>query len=294
MPPEPTDAAPRDAADTCRRVRAAYERAAATAGGRWHAYVSVSDAGGVTRPAVDDDADAVVEAYSVNKIAVAVAVLDRIDRGSLALDTTVEVTAEIVVPDGDGVFRLDGGYPSRVTIGHVLATLLTVSDDTAVRLCGLVVPAGAVNGLLRARGFPRTRVVPAADPRRFHLGTTTPRETHDLLRRLATGRLLSAASTAYLLGILRAPIAATDGIRRTMSSGERGRVATKAGWLADWRNEAGVVFDRAGRPVLTYALFAHGQGDAGNLGGTHPAVEARAAMGRAFLDAVAGPTGDRD
>lgn len=269
-----------------RLVRAAYERQAAAAGGTWRAYVSVSDADGTPQAAVDDDADTVVPAYSVNKIAVAVAVLDRIDRGLLALDTTVEVTADIVVPDGDGVFGLDGGYPSRVTIGHVLATLLTISDDTAVRLCGLVAPGHEVNALLADRGFAHTRVEPAADPHRFHLGTTTARETHELLRRLACGRLVSAAATAYLLGILRSPIAATDGVRRTMSSAERRRVATKAGWYADGRHEAGIVFDRADRPALTYALFACGQGDDGNVGATHPAVQARAALGRAFLDAV--------
>ncbi|GAA3520263.1 serine hydrolase [Actinocatenispora rupis] len=267
-------------------VRAAYRRRSRTAGGTWHAYVSVTGPDGAPTVAVDDDATATVQAYSVNKVAVAVAVLDTVDRGRLALDRTVEVTADLVVPGGDGVFGLDGAYPSRVTVGHALATLLTVSDDTAVRLCGLVTPAAEINDVLAAKGFPDTRVEPAADPHRFHLGTTTARQTHDLLWALAAGTLLSPASTAYLLGVLRSPIAYTDGIRRTMSSDERHRVATKAGWYADGRHEAGIVFDPAGRPALTYALFAYGQGDAGNLGATHPATHARAGLGRTFLDAT--------
>ena len=57
-----------------------------------------------------------------------------------------------------------------------------------------------------------------ANPNRFFLGTSTPRETHDLLRALVAGTLLSPASTTYLLGLLRSPVAFTDGIRRTMSS----------------------------------------------------------------------------
>lgn len=76
-----------------------------------------------------------------------------------------------------------------------------------------------------------------------------------------------------------------------MSSVERARIATKAGWFADARHEAGVIFDAAGAPVLTYALFADGQAEPDNYGATHPAVEARARMGRRFLAAVDRLTG---
>jgi beta-lactamase class A len=129
-------------------------------------------------------------------------------------------------------------------------------------------------------------VTPVANPNRFFLGTTTPRETHDLLQALVKGMLLSATSTSFLLTILRSPVAVTDGIRRTMSSDERLRVATKAGWFSDGRNEAGIMFDPTGRPILTYSLFAHSQANPDDFGATHPAVQARAVMGREFLDAV--------
>ena len=121
--------------------------------------------------------------------------LDKVDRGLLTLDQRVEVTAAIVVPGGDGIFSLDGAYPSSVTLGHVLANLLTVSDDTAVRLCGLVCPAAEINQILVGKGFPNTQVQPVANPNRFFLGTSTPRETHDLLRALVAGTLLSPSST---------------------------------------------------------------------------------------------------
>lgn len=272
-----------------RRVAAAYRRETRRAGGTWQAYVTVE---GASAPAVAADPDAVVEAYSVNKIAVATAVLDKVDRGLLTLDQRVDVTAAIVVPGGDGIFSLDGAYPSSVTLGHVLAALLTVSDDTAVRLCGLVAPAAEINAILVAKGFPHTQVEPVANPNRFFLGTSTARETHDLLEALVGGTLLSPASTAFLLSQLRAPIAFTDGIRRDMSSAERARVATKAGWFDAARHEAGVMFDAAGAPVLTYVLFSDGAPGADDFGGTHPAVRARAAMGRAFLDAVDRLAGD--
>jgi hypothetical protein len=269
-----------------RVVAGVYAVEAGRAGGTWNSLVSVADPDGTPAPAVADKADEVVQAYSVNKVAVATAVLDKIDRGLLTLDQRVELTAAIVIPDGDGTFWIDGAYPSSLTLGHVMASLLTVSDDTCVRLCGLVCPALELNQILVAKGFPKTQVVPVANPNRFFLGTTTPRETHDLLQALVRGTLLSAASTRFLLTALRAPVAFTDGVRRTMSSAERARIATKAGWFADGRNEAGIMFDPAGRPVLTYSLFAHGQADPDDFGATHPAVQARARMGRLFLDTI--------
>jgi len=267
-------------------VKAVYDAATATAGGMWESYISVANADGTTAPTVDQSSAEVVQAYSVNKLGVATAILDKVDKGSLELTQTVEVTRDIIIPDGDGIFRLDHAYPSTVTLGHVLAALLTVSDDTAVRLCGLVTTSSEINRILTAKGFRHTQVQPTANPHRFYLGTTTPHEMHSLLQTLVTGTLLSASSTTYMLGLLRSPIAFTDGIRRIMSSGERARIATKAGWFADGRNEAGVIFSPAGKAVLTYSIFAHGQADAGNFGATHPAVQARAVIGRAFLDAV--------
>ncbi|WP_233558825.1 serine hydrolase [Micromonospora radicis] len=274
------------------RIGAAYRRERTRAGGDWQAYVSLAGpAGGAPAVAVAESPDRRTAAYSVNKIAVAVAVLDKVDRGLLTLDQQVEVSAAIVVPGGDGIFSLAGAYPSQVTLGHVLANLLTVSDDTAVRLCGLVCPAAELNQILLAKGFPNTQVQPVADPNRFYLGTSTPRETHDLLRALVAGALLSPASTDLVLRLLRSPVACTDGIRREMSSAERSRIATKAGWFADARHEAGVIFDTAGAPLVTYALFADGQPGADDYGATHPAVQARARFGRRILELTAAVAG---
>ncbi|MBB5959233.1 beta-lactamase class A [Saccharothrix tamanrassetensis] len=252
----------------------------------------MADADGVVEPAVEDEPDRVVEAYSVNKVAVAVAVLDKVDRGLVTLDQRVDVTASTVIRDTDGIFALDGAYPSSVTVGHALAALLTVSDNTAVRLCGLVCPASELNEILRGKGFAHTQVVPVANPNRFFLGTTTARETFALLQELVKGELLSETSTTHLLTVLRSLTSFTDGIRLNLSSAERLNVATKAGWFADGRNEAGIVFDASGRAVITYALFASGRfrgdqaGNAENYSATHPALRARAGLGRTLYDSV--------
>lgn len=270
-----------------RRVSYVYAREVARAEGVWSSLLTVGP-----DVAVEERADVVVNAQSVNKIAVATAVLDKIDRGLLTLDQRVEVTADIVIQDTDGIFALDRAYPSSVTLGHAMANLLTVSDNTAVRLCGLVCPALELNEILRAKGFTHTQVVPVQNPNRFFLGTTTPRETHTLLTRLVAGELLSAASTEYLLGALRATAAFTDGVRLNLATSQRLRVATKAGWFNADRHEAGVVFTESGAAGGVYAMFATGpyRGDAAandaNFGATHPALRARQAIGATLFDAA--------
>jgi beta-lactamase class A len=269
------------------RVAAVYAREVAKAQGTWSSLITVGDT-----TAVENLADTVVEAYSVNKLGVATAVLDKIDRGLLTLDQRVDVTAAIIIQDIDGIFALDGAYPSSITLGHAMANLLTVSDNTAVRLCGLVCPALELNQILRDKGFVHTQVVPVSNPNRFYLGQTTARETHTLLTKLVAGELLSPSSTAYLLNVIRSTSAFTDGIRLKLTTPERLRVATKAGWENDGRNEAGIVFAADGTPGAIYSLFATGpfSGDAAanldDFGAPHPAMRARQALGRTLYDVV--------
>jgi beta-lactamase class A len=169
-----------------------------------------------------------------------------------------------------------------------------VSDNTAVRLCGLVCPAAEINSILAAKGFVQTRVEPVANPNRFFLGVTTPREITDLLFRLANKTLLSVSSCNFMLGILRGLSGYHDGVRRSMSSAERSRVATKYGADFDQtgasRHEVGIMFGTDGAPVLLYGFFADQLGDIDNYGATQPAVEAHAVLGRAMMNAVGSMT----
>jgi beta-lactamase class A len=286
----PTSAAADENAvrDPARKVAGVYAREVGRAQGVWSSVITVGDA-----TAVEVNADTEVEAYSVNKLGVATAVLDKIDRGLLTLDQRVDLTADIVIQDIDGIFALDRAYPSSLTLGNVMANLLTLSDNTAVRLCGLVCPALELNEILRNKGFVVTQVVPVTNPNRFFLGTTTPRETHTLLSKLVAGELLSPTSTDYLLNVIRSTSAFTDGIRLDMRTEERLRVATKAGWFDDGgRNEAGIVFAPDGTPGAIYSLFASGPyaGDDTvtnvDFGATHPAIRARQAIGRTLMDVV--------
>jgi beta-lactamase class A len=271
------------------RIRRTYREQKTRAGGVWHSHIAVVDAAGTPRPVVEDDPDFVIHGYSVQKLAVATAVMDKVDRGELSLGHRVELTGDVILGSG-GIYHLQTVYGDQLTVANVLTALLLVSDNTAVRLCGLVCPAVEINEILAAKGFVHTRVEPVANPNRFFLGVTTPREMHDLLWRLANQTLLSPASCRFLLGIIRWVDGYHDGVRRNMSSVERSRVASKYG--ADFdergaaRHEVGIMFGADGSPVLTYALFAEGLGDLDNYGATHPAVQAHAVLGRTMFDAI--------
>jgi beta-lactamase class A len=269
------------------RIRKVYEKEKRAAGGMWHTHIAAAGADGVLQPIVEDDADHVTYGYSVQKLAVATAVMDKIDRGLLTLGTKLDLQADIIL-GGSGIYHLHRVWGDEITVANFLTAMLLVSDNTAVRMCGRVVPALEINEILAAKGFVHTRVEPVANPNRFFLGTTTPREMHDLLWRLATKTLLKPESCDFLLGITRWINGYHDGVRRVMSSRERERVATKYGAdfneLGESRHEVGIMFGTDGTPLLTYAMFAEGLGDPENYGATHPAVQAHAKIGRTMMD----------
>ncbi|AGZ44335.1 serine hydrolase [Actinoplanes friuliensis] len=269
------------------QIKKVYEKEKAKAGGIWHTHIAAVDATGTIKPIVEDDADHVTYGYSVQKLAVATAVMDKIDRGQLTLGTKLDLQADIIL-GGSGIYHLHGVYGDEITVANFLTAMLLVSDNTAVRMCGRVVPALEINEILAAKGFVHTRVEPVANPNRFFLGPTTPREMHDLLWRLANKTLLSPESCDFLLRITRWVNGYHDGVRRLMSSKERERIATKYGAdfndLGESRHEAGIMFSTDGVPLLTYAMFAEGLGEPENYGATHPAVEAHAKIGRTMLD----------
>lgn len=276
-----------------RRVANVYARQKAKAGGTWHSHVAAVDAAGALTTLVEDDANYVINGYSVQKLFVATAVLDKVDRGQLSLGQKLDLQADIIL-GGSGIYHLHGVWGDDITIANFLTAMLLVSDNTAVRMCGRVAPALEINDILAAKGFVKTRVEPVANPNRFFLGVTTPRETHDLLWRLANKTLLSPASCDFLLRVTRWVNGYHDGVRRNMSSNERSRVATKYGAEAPAagasRHEAGIMFGTDGAPVLTYAFFAEKLSEPDNYGATHPAVQAHAVLGRAMFDSIAAAT----
>jgi beta-lactamase class A len=269
--------------DTASAIKACYESESVKAGGTWQAKVTLLNGGTVTT-AVDHSSTAVKTAASINKLGIALAVLDKIDRGELALDDRITLTSDIILT-GSGFYFHQTAYGDELTVANVLVAMLLTSDNTSVRLCGLVCPPVEINETLAAKGFEVTRVVPSAtNPNRMGLGSTSTAETNELLHRLAMGELLSANSTRFFLNVLKGLSGYHDGFRRNMSSAERARVAMKYGADDAERNESGIVYNTSGVPILVYSFMSQSTTNWGNYGATHPVVQAHARMGRKMFD----------
>ena len=274
------------ATTTAQAIKAVWDTETAKAGGTWQGYVTLLSGTAAPVVAVDKSSKSIQTAASMNKLGIALGVLDKIDRGELALDDRITLTSDIILT-GSGFYFHQTAYGDEITVANVLVAMLLTSDNTSVRLCGLVCPPAEINETLAAKGFTDTRVIPnPANPNRMWLGNTTTSESNDLLTRLAKGELLSAKSTGFFLNVLKGLSGYHDGFRRNMSSVERSRVAMKYGADDATRNESGVVYSAAGAPALVYSFMAQFTDNWGNYGATHPAVQAHAAMGRKMFDIV--------
>jgi beta-lactamase class A len=149
----PAQAAP--AGPAC--IPSVYAAEKAKAGGAWHSHIAAVDGAGGLTTLVEDDADKVVPGYSVQKVAVAAAVMDKIDRGQLTLATKLDLQADIILK-GSGIYHLHGVWGDNITVANFLTAMLVISDNTSVRMCGRVVPALEINQILADKGFAKTRV----------------------------------------------------------------------------------------------------------------------------------------
>ena len=96
---------------------------------------------------------------STYKVAIAAAVLDRVDKGELSLDQLVEVPNEMFVT---GVVALAETFPHggiQLSVANLIEVMITESDNTATDVCmGLAGGAAAVTEYLRRLGITDFRV----------------------------------------------------------------------------------------------------------------------------------------
>ncbi len=107
---------------TVKPIQRAYTHETVHAGGTWSSYVTMVGSDNDTHPVIDTGADHLVYAYSVNKIAVALTVMDKVDRGQLKLDQKLELTPDIIA-SGSGLYWLQGAYGDQLTIANLLTTM---------------------------------------------------------------------------------------------------------------------------------------------------------------------------
>jgi beta-lactamase class A len=209
---------------------------------------------------------------SVMKLLVAVAVLDRVDRGEWRLTDEVIVRRQDLSLHVQPLAKLVGEHGFATDIGDLVRRAVIASDSAAtdVLLARLGGPA-KVQALLQAKGFPGIRIdrderhlqtetlglkwrsefvdaavfdravaaVPkarrAAAYHRYQMDqrdTATPRGMTALLHALAQGRLLSPGSTEFLLQAMRDTTTFPDRLRAGLAAGWT--IGHKTGTSASW------------------------------------------------------------
>jgi beta-lactamase class A len=271
-------------------VRAAAEadiaRIAATGGGE----VGVEAVNLKTGQALTLNAGDAFPMASVFKVAVAGAILAKVDAGALSLDQLVPVDPNLVL-DSEGIAEIFPYAGVSVSVRNLLETMLTRSDNTAANvLTRLAGGPAAVTGWVRGQGVEGLRVdgdTLSLNERFYHVkappgvtlnaflsadpsfeareytpdaqfdadprDTATPDAIVHLLTRIRQGRALSPASTRLLLGVMERCTTGKRRIRAMLPPNTP--VADKTGTIGGSVNDVGYVTLPDGRGTVAVAIF---------------------------------------
>ena len=214
---------------------------------------------------------------STFKVAIAVAVLDRVDKGQLALEQLVNVTPEMMVT-GDNVLATNFVHPGlKLSVANLIEAMITESDNTATDVCiGLAGGPAAVTAKLQSIGIKDQRVdrmvveiirdfydlpglatakvgaealktpgFAAKQPLRNLKYESDPRDQStpnamlDLLMKIDDGSALNAKSREFLLGTMSRTRTGVGRLKGLLPKGTP--VAHKTGTIGGVANDVGYI-----------------------------------------------------
>lgn len=221
-------------------------------------------------------------AASINKLPVALLLMENMQAGKITLDTTLTWT-ETDRRAGNGIYDQEGSATSA-TVRQVLFDMLNRSGNTAVRALvnGVLGGSVAVNERLAAKPeLQHTRLIPL-DGNRFYLGNTTSKEALWVLREI----LKEDASYARIIKqMLATNIFTEDGVRSQLAGNNYIQLVNKTGLLYDPdgnnHHDVGVIYNQKtgksyGYSFLTTAPVVPPEAD-------NRAIESVANMGKYTL-----------
>ena len=264
-------AAPATAAHAERELKAIQKRI----GGRLGVHALDSQSG--KRFGIDERSRYAMA--STFKLPLAAALLWQVDRGAFALERTLPVSRENVLPNSPAVEAALAAGATTMTLRELCLAIITVSDNAAanILLTGIGGPQ-ALTTFMRNIGDEVTRMdrteltlnsnMPG-DPR----DTTTPRAMVDSLLRIFTQDVLSIPSRALLIDWLSASKTGLErvhaGIPKTWlvgdktGTGENGAV-----------NDLVVAFPPERRPVFVAVYMSGSQQTVATLNAAHAQIGA--------------------
>jgi D-alanyl-D-alanine carboxypeptidase (penicillin-binding protein 5/6) len=196
--------------------------------------------------------DAVQPTASLIKLPVMVAAYRLVDRKQLELTKHLTLTDADKVP-GSGILTYHFSPGATLSVRDAIRLMIRYSDNTATNLVvdqiGLPTTAttmatlGFAETRLHAKVFRGDTTIAPERSRQYGLGSTTARETVQILKQLYTGQMAAADSCMAMMEHLFACDDRTM-LLRELPSGTK--VAHKTGAVAKTRCDAGIIFSPQG------------------------------------------------
>lgn len=222
-------------------------------------------------------------AASVNKVPIALLILNDLRSGKLQFDQQLTWSATDVRA-GAGVFDQPGA-PTQATVKDLLFDLLNPSGNTAVRVFvnQAMGGAAAVNERFKAElGLQHTYLQPL-DANRFYVGNTTAREAMQNMTQLLAG---NDQYRTFVKDALVTNIYTDYGVRTQLAGNDYIVLANKVGILDDAdgnnRHDVGVIYNTKTRKAYGFAFLNTAKGEAYNTA-TAQAGISLADMGKGVL-----------
>jgi beta-lactamase class A len=195
---------------------------------------------------------------SLIKVAVLVALLDEVSKGTIRMDERISLLARDRV-GGSGVLQyMQSGL--EPTVEDAAWLMITLSDNTATNILLDHLNVKTVWDKMEALGLPHTKIhsktflrstsIAVDSSVKYGLGVTTPNETARLFELLHHGRAVSPAHDSTALAMLRANQDATK-LARWLP--DTVAIAHKTGEVDRSRSDCGIVYGPQA-PVVVCAL----------------------------------------
>jgi beta-lactamase class A len=184
---------------------------------------------------------------SLIKVAVLVALLDQVEKGTIRLDDPLTMISRDQV-GGSGVLQhLHSGL--QLTVEDAARLMIIISDNTATNLLLEKLNIRTVWTKMEALGLPHTKIHSKSFNRassvamdssvKYGLGVTTPDETVELFARLHAGTAVSPRLDSLAIAILREN---DDWNKLTRWLPAGARAAHKSGDVDQARNDCGILY----------------------------------------------------
>ncbi|MBA4063585.1 MAG: serine hydrolase [Isosphaera sp.] len=202
-------------------------------------------------------ADEVMPTASLIKLPVMVEAFWQAEEGKVKFDTTLTLKKDDKVP-GSGILTPHFSDGATFPLKDAVRLMIVFSDNTATNLVLDQIAIPSTNERMKTLGMAETRVnaqvfkgsKTTVDPERsktYGLGSTTARETVQLLELIEAGKVVSADACKEMLRHLRA-CDDKEMFARFLPAGVA--LAHKTGAVSDARTEAGIAYTKAGPVAL--------------------------------------------